>query len=101
MLNVLYIFGEVLLILAMLGLIGVLIWFVMTVLHVKNTTLGHAKRLSQRPVAAVKNLITTAKGLAQQETVRVKHIGASSQSRCRRGSGCGRRNQRNRPNCAS
>lgn len=77
MLNVLYVFGEVLLILALLGLIGVLIWLVMTALHVKNKTVGHAKRLSQRPTAAVKNLITTIKGLVQQETVRGKHIGAS------------------------
>lgn len=77
MLHVLYVFGEVLLILALLGLIGVLIWLVMTALHVKNKTVGHAKRLSQRPTAAVKNLITTVKGLVQQETVRGKHIGAS------------------------
>lgn len=77
MLNVLYIVGEVLLILALLGLIGVLIWFVLTVLHVKTTTVGHAKRLSQRPISAVKNLVTTVKGLAQQETVRGKRIGAS------------------------
>ncbi|MDQ2800220.1 MAG: hypothetical protein M3Y13_11330 [Armatimonadota bacterium] len=77
MLNVFYVVGEVLLILALLGLIGVLIWFVLTVLHVKNTTVGHAKRLSQRPISAVKNLVTTVKGLVQQETVRGKRIGAS------------------------
>lgn len=77
MLNVFYIVGEVMLILALLGLIGVLVWFVLTALHVKNTTVGHAKRLSQRPVAAVKNLGTTVKGLVQQETARGKHIGAS------------------------
>ena len=49
----------------------------MTALHVKNVTIGHAKSLSQRPIMAVKNLTTTVKGLAQQETVRGKHIGAS------------------------
>ncbi len=77
MLDVFYVIGEVLLVLAFVGLIGVLVWVVMTALHVKNTTVGHAKRLSQRPIAAVKNLITTVKGLVQQETVHVKHIGAS------------------------
>lgn len=75
--NFFYGFGEGLLILAFVGLLAVLAWVVMTALHVKNQTVGHAKRLSQRPAAAVKNLITTVKGLVQQEAVRVKHIGAS------------------------
>lgn len=70
----LYLFGEILLILALLGMIGVLIWLVMTALHVKNQTVSHAKRLSQRPTVAVKNLIATGKGIAQQETVRVKRV---------------------------
>ena len=70
----LYMFGEILLILAVIGLIGVLIWLVVTALHVKNQTVGHAKRLSQRPTVAVKNLVATGKGIAQQETVRVKRI---------------------------
>ena len=77
MLDVLYIFGEVLLILSLIGFIGVMVWVVMTALHVKNTTVAHAKRLSERPIKASKNLVTTVKGIAQQETIRVKHIGAS------------------------
>ena len=77
MLGVFYVIGEVLLILALLGLIGVLVWVVRSALHVKNQTVGHAKRLSQRPIAAGKNLGMTVKGLVQQETVRAKHIGAS------------------------
>jgi hypothetical protein len=72
-----YLFGEVLLVLALLGFIGVIVWLVMTVLHVKNATVGHAKRLSQRPIAATKNLIATGKGLVQQEAVHARHIGAS------------------------
>ena len=70
----LYLFGEILLIAALLGVIGVLVWLVVTALHVKNQTVSHAKRLSQRPTAAVKNLVSTGKGIAQQETVRVKRI---------------------------
>ncbi len=70
----LYLFGELLLILALLGMIGVLVWLVVTALHVKNQTVSHAKRLSQRPTVAVKNLVATGKGIAQQETVRVKRI---------------------------
>ena len=77
MVDVLYVIGEVLLIVALLGLIGVLVWVVMSALHVKNQTVGHAKRLSQRPITAGKNLALTVKGIVQQETVRVKHIGAS------------------------
>lgn len=78
MLNVFYVVGEVILILALVGLIGVLAWVVKTALHVKNTTIGHAKRLTQAPIAAGRNLATTVKGIAQQETVRAKHIGASA-----------------------
>lgn len=70
----LYLFGEILLILALLGMIGVLVWLVLTALHVKNQTVDHAKRLSQRPTVAVKNLIATGKGIAQQETIRVKRV---------------------------
>ena len=77
MLNVFYVVGEILLIAALLGMIGVLVWVVMSALHVKNKTIGHAKRLSQRPIAAGKNLGMTVKGIVQQETVHIKHIGAS------------------------
>ena len=77
MLDVLYFFGEVLLILALLGMVGVLVLLVMTALHVKNMTVGRVKRLAERPTKAGKNLATTVKGIVQQETVRAKHIGAS------------------------
>lgn len=70
----LYLFGEILLILALLGLLALPVWLVLTALHVKNQTVGHAKRLSQRPISAVKNLIATGKGIAQQETVRAKRV---------------------------
>lgn len=72
--DVLYVIGEILLILALLGLLAIPVWLVMMALHVKNTTVGHAKRMSKRPIVAVKNLIATGKGIAQQETLRVKHI---------------------------
>ncbi len=77
MVDILYVIGELMLIVALLGLIGVMVWVVLSALHVKNQTVGHAKRLSQRPIAAGKNLAMTVKGIAQQEMVRVKHIGVS------------------------
>jgi len=77
MVDVLYVIGEILLIAALLGLIGVAVWVVLSALHVKNQTVGHAMRLSKRPIAAGKNLAMTVKGIAQQETVHVKHIGKS------------------------
>ena len=77
MVDVFYVIGEVLLVVALLGLIGVLVWVVMSALHVKNQTVGHAKRLSQRPITAGKNLARTVKGIAQQETVHVKHIAST------------------------
>ena len=72
-----FVLGEGLLTLALVGLIGVIIWLVMTVLHAKTAVMADAGRLYKRPLNASKNLITTVKGLAQQETVRFKHIGAS------------------------
>lgn len=77
MVDVFYVIGEILLVAALLGLFGVLAWVVMSALHVKNQTVGHAQRMSKRPVAAGKNLAMTVKGIAQQETVRVKHIAGS------------------------
>lgn len=77
MVDVFYVIGEVLLIVALLGLIGVVVWVVMSALHAKNQTVAHAKRLSQRPITAGKNLAMTVKGLVQQETVHVKHIASS------------------------
>ena len=70
-------FGEILLIAALVGLIGVLVWLVLTVLHLKTAVMGDAKRLSERPIRVVKNLIATGKGIAQQETVRAKRIAAT------------------------
>ena len=72
-----FVLGEWLLVLALLGLIGVIVWLVMTVLHAKTAVMTDAGRLYKRPLNAGKNLVTTVKGLAQQETVRVKHIGLS------------------------
>jgi len=72
-----YVMGEVMLIAALLGLIGVLVWVVMSALHVKNQTIGHAQRLSKRPITAGENLAMTVKGIVQKETVHVKHIGTA------------------------
>lgn len=72
-----YLFGEILLVLALVGLISVNIWLVMTALHAKNAVMSNAGRLYKRPLNASKNLVTTVKGIVQQETVRVKRVGVS------------------------
>ncbi|MGI4789681.1 MAG: hypothetical protein ACRYFS_12615 [Janthinobacterium lividum] len=78
MVDFLFIAGEVMTILALVGLIGVLIWTAMTALKLKTSVMTNAGRLYKRPLAAGKNLATTVKGIAQQEAVRGKHIGASA-----------------------
>lgn len=69
--------GEILLVLALVGLVGVLVWMVMTALRLKNAAVTSVGRLYKRPLNAGKNLITTGKGIVQQETVRVKHVVAT------------------------
>ena len=69
--------GEVFLILASLGLIAVVIFLAMTALRLKTTVVTNAGRLYKRPLASGKNLFTTIKGIAQQETVRGKRIAAT------------------------
>ncbi len=70
----LYIAGEIFLVLALVGVIGVAVWMVITALRLKTALVTNAGRLYKRPLNAGKNLVTTGKGIAQQETVRVKHI---------------------------
>ena len=69
-----YIAGEIFLVLALIGIIGVTVWIVMTALRLKTAVVTNAGRLYKRPLNAGKNLVTTGKGIAQQETVRVKHM---------------------------
>ena len=71
-------FGEALTILSLVGLVAVIVFLAMTALKLKTYVTTNAGRLYKRPLAAGKNLVTTAKGIAQQETVRGKHIGASA-----------------------
>lgn len=70
----LYIAGEIFLVLALVGIIAVIIWMVTTAVRLKTALVTNAGRLYKRPLNAGKNLVTTGKGIAQQETVRVKHI---------------------------
>jgi len=77
MAHIFYVIGEAMLVLALLGLIGVIAWLVMTVLHAKTMAATNAGRLYKRPLNATKTLIATGKGLVQQESVRVKHMGVS------------------------
>ena len=74
----LYGLGEGMTIVALVGLVGVLIFLATTALKLKTSVIDNAGRLYKRPLASGKNLVTTAKGIAQQETVRGKHIGASA-----------------------
>ena len=71
-------FGEGMTILSLVGLVGVVVFLAMTALKLKASVINNAGRLYKRPLAAGKNLAKTAKGLAQQEAVRGKHIGASA-----------------------
>lgn len=70
--------GEGMTILALVGLVGVLIFLAATALKLKTAVIDNAGRLYKRPLASGKNLATTVKGIAQQEAVRGKHIGASA-----------------------
>ena len=80
MADILFDIGLFLTILALVGLVGVLIFFAMTALKLKTSVIDNAGRLYKRPLAASKNLITTVKGIAQQEAVHGKHIGASAKT---------------------
>ena len=75
-----YLLGEILLVLALVGFVVVLIWLAMTALRLKTAAVTNAGRLYKRPLNAGKNLVTTGRGIVQQETVRVKHMGASVKS---------------------
>lgn len=70
--------GEFLTILSLVGLVGVLVFTALTALKLKTSVMTNAGRLYKRPLAAGKNLAATAKGIAQQETVRGKHISTSA-----------------------
>jgi len=72
-----FLIGQSLLVLALLGFIGVVAWLIMTALKLKNAVMNDAKRLYQRPLNSGKNLVATGKGIVQQETVRFKHIAGS------------------------
>ena len=72
--------GLFLTILALVGLVVVLVFLATTALKLKTSVMTNAGRLYKRPLAAGKNLVATVKGIAQQEAVHVKHIGASAKS---------------------
>ena len=76
--DVLFTIGEVMTILALVGLVGVLIFLATTALKLKTSVIDNAGRLYKRPLAAGKTLVSTVKGIAQQETVRGKHIAGSA-----------------------
>ena len=80
MADVLFDIGLLFTILALVGLVGVLIFLAMTALKLKTSVMDKAGRIYKRPLAAGKNLAVTVKGIAQQETVRGKHIGASAKT---------------------
>lgn len=75
--QIVYVIFEWLMVLALLGLFGVLAWLVMTALKIKTSVMTDAKRLYEPPIRSVKSLVATGKGIAQQEAVRVRHMGGS------------------------
>ena len=76
--NILFLVGTVFCILSLVGLVGVLIFLAIIASKLKTSVVDNAGRLYKRPLAAGKNLAITVKGIAQQETVRGKHIAASA-----------------------
>lgn len=61
-------------VLALIGLIGAVIYLVMTALRVKNGLMGDAKRLYEPPLRSGKNLVAAGKGVALQEIGRAKRV---------------------------
>ena len=80
MADILFDIGLYFTILALVGLVAVLVFLAMTALKLKTSVIDNAGRLYKRPLAAGKNLIATGKGIAQQEAVRGRHIGASAKT---------------------
>ncbi|MDQ2687258.1 MAG: hypothetical protein M3Y28_05260, partial [Armatimonadota bacterium] len=66
-----------LLVLALIGLIGTLVWLGLTAVRLKNGLMGDAKRLYEPPLRSGKNLVAASKGIAMQETARAKRVGAT------------------------
>lgn len=80
MADILFDIGLVFTILALVGLVGVLVFLAATALKLKTYVTTNAGRLYKRPLNSGKNLVTSVKGIAQQETVHAKHIGASAKT---------------------
>lgn len=70
-----YLICQWLLILSLLGFVGTIIWIVMVALKIKNSLMADAKRIYVAPMRSVKEIIATGKGIALQETARVKRVG--------------------------
>ncbi len=70
--------GEWALGIVFIGFFAAIFGIAFAALNLKNSAMRDAKRIYERPARSVKNIITTGKGIVQQETVRVKHIGGSA-----------------------
>ena len=66
-----------LIILAFFGFLGTIAWIVMAALKLKNQAMSSYRRLAGPPIERVKNIAATGRGIVQQETVRVQHMGKS------------------------
>lgn len=66
-----------LLVLALIGLIGSLVWLGLTAVRLKNGLMGDAKKLYEPPLRSGKNLAAAGKGIAMQETARAKRVAAT------------------------
>jgi hypothetical protein len=69
-----YTLFEWLLVIAFIGLIGVLIWLVSAALALKNGVMRDAKRIYERPLNAGKSLVGTGKGIALREGIRFRQM---------------------------
>lgn len=70
-----YLIMQWLLIALFIGFLGAIIYLVMSLLRVKNAVMADAKRLYEPPLRSVKSLVAAGKGVAVQETTRVKRVG--------------------------
>jgi hypothetical protein len=67
---------NVLMIVAGIAFFAMIAYIVVTALSLKTTVMRDAKRLYEPPLKSAKSIVATGKGIALQEQVRIKHIGA-------------------------
>jgi hypothetical protein len=68
---------DVLMVIAGIAFFAVIAYILATLLSLKTVAIRDAKRLYEPPMKSVQGIITAGKGIAVQEQMRLKHIGAN------------------------